>query len=338
MGNEDNPHGGPAMVDVERLLRAGGPRKTPDPSRREAARAAVRGAGRASTRARMRRRWTLMIGVPALAAAATLAIAVALRPPPVASPVNPIVVARVAASTAAVQLRQGSARRTIAAGDVVHAGWILDTPAGVVATLALEGGGELRQDGGTSVRWAGPREIALDRGRVYVDSGGHPGASIVIATFAGIVRDVGTRFEVQISGDEVRVRVRDGAVRFESSSGSHEASAGHELVAAEGRPVTDRMVRTFGPDWDWILQATPFRLQGSTLAQFLAWVEAEGGRQVQFRPARLRDEVAGTVLFGSVKGLSTDGALEATLPAVGLVFRLDDSRVIVERAGGGARK
>jgi FecR-like protein len=337
MAYEDNQPGGPPMDDVERLLRVGGLRKTPDPSSREAARAAVRDAWRASARARTRRRW-MLVGIPALAAAAVLAIAVALRPAPVPSQGAATVVARVAASTSVIQLRQGSARRAIAAGDVIHAGAIVDTPPGIVATFALEGGGELRQGGGTSVHWAAPRQVALDRGRVYVDSGGRPGASVAVETFAGVVRDIGTRFEVQITGDEIRVRVRNGTVRLESSSGHHEASAGHELVAPGGGTVEDRPVRTFGPEWDWILQATPFRLERSTLAQFLAWVEVEGGRQVQFRPSRLRDEVAATVLYGSIQGLSMDAALEAALPAAGLTFRLEGSRVIVERAAGGARR
>ena len=171
-----------------------------------------------------------------------------------------------------------------------------------------------------------------------MDSGGRPGAPIVVETFAGIVRDVGTRFEVQIRGDEVRVRVRDGAVLIESSSGHRQASAGHELVAAEGRTVLGRPVQTFGPEWDWILQATPFRLEGSTLEQFLAWVESEGGRQVEFRPPRLREEVAATVLHGTIRGLSMNGALETVLPAAGLTSQLAGSRVIIERAARGARE
>jgi ferric-dicitrate binding protein FerR (iron transport regulator) len=218
----------------------------------------------------------------------------------------------------------------------VYAGEMVQTATGVVATFALEGGGEIRQNGDSVLRWTEPRHVSLDRGQVYVDSGGRA-APLTVHTIAGTVRDIGTRFEVLVRDGQLRVRVRDGAVRLDSPSGHHEAGAGRELVTGPGRPIVERPIETFGADWAWIVQGTMFRLEGATLARFLEWVEAEGGRTVEFRVPRVADEVAATVLHGSIRGLSVEAALEATLPAAGLRHRVEGERVIIERVteGGG---
>jgi hypothetical protein len=108
-------------------------------------------------------------------------------------------------------------------------------------------------------------------------------------------------------------------------------------VAGPGGEVRVAAVATFGPEWDWILKATPFRLEGATLDRFLTWVEIEGGRSVEFADERLRDEAGRVVLHGSVSGLAMDEVLEAVLPTIGLTSRIVGDRVVIARARGGLR-
>jgi ferric-dicitrate binding protein FerR (iron transport regulator) len=318
-----------ALDDVERLIHAGGRRAIPDVDRRERARNEVRRAWSDAVRARMRRRWTLA-GASVLAAAATIAFAVALRRPPAPPPTAPLIVARVAAATGALHLIDHSGVRTITAGDAVPAGATVETPVGVVAMFAIEGGGELRQNDASSVRWTTVRHVALDRGQIYIDTGAAH-VPLSVDTVAGRVRDIGTRFAVLVRDGALHVRVREGAVRLESSSGHRDASAGRELVAVEGRAVVNRQVDTYGAEWDWLLRATPFRLEGATVARFLDWVETDGGRRIEFGSPRLREDAAAAVLHGSIDGLSIDQALETVLPAAGLSARRDGDRLIVTR-------
>jgi ferric-dicitrate binding protein FerR (iron transport regulator) len=312
-----------------------GPRQIPGAIDRDAARVAVRAAWREAIRARTRRRW-MLIGAPALAAAAALVLATATwwqsNPPADTESI----LARVAIAGEQLQVRRASSTQSLAAGDVIYTGDVVETPSDAVAAFTLEGGGEIRQNGDTSLRWAAARQVALEEGHIYVDSG-PARASVAVATSAGLVRDIGTRFDVRVRDGAVRIRVREGAVRLEAPATTRDAGAGYELVAGVRGNLEERQVATFGDDWDWILRATSFRLDRATLGAFIAWVEAESGRQVEFRPASLQNELAATVLRGSVAGLSMTQALETVLPAAGLTHRIIDGRIVIQRAAPGSR-
>jgi ferric-dicitrate binding protein FerR (iron transport regulator) len=315
---------------IERLLRTAGRRAAPDAQRREQARAVVRDAWRHTHAARARRRW-LRVAVPAAAAAAVLVV-VALQTRGVDTPADAPALARVVTSTAAIRVTTASGTRVVGAGDAIPAGATVDMPADTVATFALEGGGELRQNAGSTVRWIGQRRVAIERGQIYVDSGSPRDGSLLIETFAGLVHDIGTRFDVQVRDRELRVRVRDGIVRLDTGAAAHDAAAGRELVADATAGVRVQTTTTFGAGWDWILRATPFRLEGATLEEFLTWVEIEGGRTVVFADSRLRARAGGTRLHGSIGGLSMDQALDAILPAAGLTHRAAGDRIVITRA------
>jgi ferric-dicitrate binding protein FerR (iron transport regulator) len=312
-------------MNVEHLLQRAGHRPVPAAERRERARRATRDAWADTIRARSQRR-RLLVAIPALAAAAALVVAVVLQHRSSASRTAPVIVAVVAATTA-LDVIDRPAGSLLAAGDALHAGATVRTTEHQLVALALEAGGELRVNGGSSIQLVGPRRVRIDEGQIYVDSGAANGAEpLAIETFAGIVRDIGTRFDVQVQGDRLRVRVRDGAVRLQN----HDVTAGRELTTA-GHDITLRSATTYGRDWDWILRARPLRVEGATLERFLGWVEADGGRHVEFRDARLRGAVANIVLHGSVDGLSVDEALAVILPATGLTYSLDGSRVLIDK-------
>jgi len=326
----DSAHEPPGDDAIERLLRTAGRRAAPDAQRREQARAVVRGAWRHTQAARARRRW-LRVAVPAAAAAAVLVV-VGLQTRGVDTPPDAPVLGRVVTSTAAIRVTTASGTRVAGAGDAIPAGATVETSADTVTTFALEGGGELRQNADTMVRWIGQRRVAIERGQIYVDSGSPRSESLVIETFAGLVHDIGTRFDVQVRGRELRVRVRDGIVRLDTGAAAHDAAAGRELVADAAAGVRVQTTTTFGAGWDWILRATPFRLEGATLEEFLTWVEIEGGRTVVFADSRLRAQTGGTRLHGSILGLSMDDALDAILPATGLTHHAAGDRIVITRA------
>jgi ferric-dicitrate binding protein FerR (iron transport regulator) len=155
--------------------------------------------------------------------------------------------------------------------------------------------------------------------------------SFTVVTPAGIVRDIGTRFEVRVSSEALtRVRAREGAVQLERGDAIHRAPAGTELSLADG-VVRTRAIAAFDPEWHWATSAAPaFAVEGATLESFLTWAEREGGFSIDAAavPARLR----GTILHGSVSNMTPGDALRNVLPTCGLTARFSGGRVTIVEA------
>ncbi len=335
--NEDND-------EVARLVRLAGPTGSTGPiaaERLARVRTAVHGAWRDDYVARTRRRW--LTAAVLLASAASVVLAVAIRrpirtpgPEPVAAPV---VVAHIdrATGSAAPVLSSG-------AGDAVMSGSTVTTSAGTLA-MTLTSGVRLRLDASTTARVDSATDVALDRGAVYVDSASAhptgPGASpISIHTPAGLVRDIGTQFQVRIEarldGPGIRIRVRDGQVRLTSTNGvDTQADAGRELFAKPDGSIDRRPIAVTGREWAWAERAAPlFSVEGRTLGAFLDWVSHESAWTVTFADSRLSKAARATVLHGRpelLKGLTPAEALDVVLPTCGLRHRIDRHRIVIER-------
>ena len=314
---------------IERLLRATAPREQASEDRVHRVEHEVRKAWLDAMRARTRRRW-LLNGSFGLAAAALVAIAIwvaprLLNPAPEAAP-------------AAIVARRVAADGPMAIPLEIRAGETIRTDGTTRATFLQEGGGELRVDTNTTLRIDRDRRVQLERGAVYVLSASAPPTTVV--TRPGEVVDVGTRFEVRVSEETLRIRVRDGLIRFEQRGGSlHDAGVGIELVVGSDGAVVRNQLSPFADDWNWTTLAAPvFEVEGARLSAFLQWVATESGRTIDFRNARLSQSYASTVLHGSIRGLTVDEALTVVLPTCGLTHRVVDNRVIVERATTGGNR
>ena len=208
-----------------------------------------------------------------------------------------------------------------------------------VGTLAmtLTSGVQLRLDASSAARVDSATDVALERGAVYVDSAGahptQPGASpISIHTPAGLVRDIGTQFEVvELAGAGIRIRVRDGQVRVTDANGvDARAGAGEELFSrpdGSDGSINRRPIAATGSEWAWAERAAPpFSVEGKTLGAFLDWVSREGAWTVTFADRRFSEAARATVLHGRpdlLKGLTPAEALDVVLPTCGLRHRID---------------
>jgi ferric-dicitrate binding protein FerR (iron transport regulator) len=190
----------------------------------------------------------------------------------------------------------------------------------------------------TRLKLVSATEISLERGALYLDSDRKPSehASIEVNTPEGVVREVGTQFEVQVASGAVRVRVREGRIALERSDGPHEATAGEQLAIQEHQIARSR-VPPHGPHWDWVQRIAPgFELEGESLAGFLDWVSRETGRPIRFDDDRFARESASVKLHGSIEGLTPEDALSAVLPTCGFGHRFSEGTVIVGRARDGS--
>jgi ferric-dicitrate binding protein FerR (iron transport regulator) len=323
----------------ERLLLLAGSRPPGDAERRQRVHDAAHRAWRDSIGPRTLRRWQTLGTLALAAAAVVIAVWLARRsesPTPV--PPSSVMAARLTAATGNIG-RLDDSRAPVRIGDEVVVGSAFETGLGTLATFSFTEGGEMRMNEGTVVRFTERRDFQIDRGAIYLDSGSRRG-SLVVRTPVGIVRDVGTRFEVGMVDGSWRVRVRDGLVRYEGAV-PHQAGGGNELIVEPDGRVVERAAPTFGADWAWVVRAAPaFKVEGQTLSAFLDWVERESGRQVVFPNDELRRRSSGTILHGSIAGLTVEEALDVILPTCGLVHRIESQRVIVtrlDRPAGGDR-
>ena len=195
------------------------------------------------------------------------------------------------------------------------------------ALVVLARGGTLRVAPGSAVAVVTAAELALKHGVIYVDKplGLADFGRLHVMTRAGLVEHVGTEFELKSDNQVVRIRVREGQVRFFGASGARVADAGTELLSSsEGRVMT-RPVSTFGREWQWTTALAPeFAVEGRSLIDFLQWVSRELGCTLAFTDAHARESASSTILHGSVQGETPSEALENIMASTSLTFELAD--------------
>jgi ferric-dicitrate binding protein FerR (iron transport regulator) len=212
------------------------------------------------------------------------------------------------------------------------------------AAIVLENGVELRFDSNTAVTLDTARSLSLTRGAIYLDSSHRTGPPdpVAIVVRGSVIRDIGTRYEVRLSDEELRVRVRDGRVEVSNALGMREADRGGQLRVTSSAIVSGR-ASTSGADWDWIVRAVPPpKLEGRPLPEFLAWAEREGGRSIRFADPALERANRTTIVYGAIERLTVDEALDVVLPSCGLARRTDGDVITIlaaeEASGAGQAK
>jgi len=283
----------------------------------------------AAAPARNWKRWV------AIAAAAVLVFAIAL---PLANwlrergaPQAPI--ASTLFVTGEVVLRLDGQSRAGRVGEELWAGTRITTHGGRAA-IVLANGVELRLDSNTAVTIDSKGSLSLDDGALYLDSSHRTGPPepVEIVARGAVIRDIGTRYEVRVSDQELRVRVRDGRVEVSSAFGTREAARGGQLrVTSSG--ILSGTASTSGADWDWIVRAIrPPQLEGRPLPEFLEWAEREGGRPIRFADPALEKANRGTIVYGSIDSLTVEEALDVVLPSCGLERRTEGEVITIVAA------
>lgn len=323
-----------------RLLRIGGMRAQVPTDRARRVKRTFLDECSAVVRSRaVRRRRVAVAAVLALAAGAI--VAVRLGTPRVLTPaVRPIV--------ATVERLEGAGGRTRVAGastegaatapaDTLRGGDEIETgPTGRVS-LRLLHGVSLRFDHGSRARFVSAGVVELGAGAVYVDSGPSAGdlkSVLELHTSFGVVRNIGTQFEVRVSSSSLRVRVRSGLVEVRRADRAEASSArpGTELTL-DRMGASSRAVLAYGPEWAWAASlAPPLEMEGRPLAAFLEHLCREQGWGLAYADATLAREASGMILHGSAAGLQPSDALAGALATTGLTHRFEDGRVVVARA------
>jgi len=317
-------------MSIERLIRFAGEREMPPAEAVERARLAAEAAWRRGLEqapARTRRRY---LWVPLACAAAVGALVLVLQPGSRRATAPLVAVAQVVTLQGDATL-QGTAG-LLTRGATVFAGTTLVTGDGRLAA-AVPGGLSLRMDRHTRLRCVDREHLVLLEGSLYVDSGGlNSGPALSIRTPAGEVSHVGTQFQVQVSGQTTRVRVREGRVALLPEAGAQQRviAAGDALEVSGSEERWQHGLASLGDDWEWATTlAQPLIIENRTLAEFLTWLAREHGWQLRYGDDALQQRTLDIRLHGSFDGLDTPSMLERIGLVTGVPLAVRDGSLWV---------
>jgi ferric-dicitrate binding protein FerR (iron transport regulator) len=211
---------------------------------------------------------------------------------------------------------------------------IITTSATERAALRIGKGHSLRLDIGSQVRVIDAGTIYLDSGAIYLASADprRLGDRITVLTAFGEIREIGTQFEVRVSNESVRVRVREGEVVLTQGSITHDIGVGTEILMDADGSVATRRISTYGPEWAWVSGVTPMMdLEGRTAHEFLEWSAREQGWDLVFDSAELASSAGSITVAGDISGMTVDQALDAVLPSCRMMHRTVDGTLRVGR-------
>ena len=300
------------------------------------ARLAVREEWQQMLRTRRRRRWTV-----GLAAAATLGLGLGIAWQTLPSS-DPILSADSTVATtetligSVVFFRGDDAIRTaLDSTSLLKPGSTVETDSTGRAALRLSNGQSLRIDVNSQVRLVSNEILELEKGAIYIDSEegrSARGGVLEVRTQFGVVRDIGTQFEVRMDLNALRVRVREGLVHLErDGSSSLAAQAGGEFSVDLNGLTTTRTVPLHGNPWSWSLAVAPkFALEGKSLHEYLSVLGRETGWEVQFDDPLLELRTHRITLHGDLLDLPIEKALASVLETCGLVHTHQDGVVKIE--------
>jgi len=168
-------------------------------------------------------------------------------------------------------------------------------------------------------------------------------APVEVSTPLGTVTEIGTQFEVRLLDPadlELRVRVREGEVRWQREVAGHpiEASSvvrGDQLtIGAMGAPLRWSDLGPDSPEWDrWTALAPGLALAPGPLADVLAWFCRERGLSLRYADTTAQAIVAETQItwFPSQRPDEAElkGALEPAVPELTLVVAAGE--LVVQR-------
>jgi ferric-dicitrate binding protein FerR (iron transport regulator) len=300
-------------MSIERLIKLAGQRDLPSEEGTQRARVAAEEAWRRgleqSRGAAMRRRWPAVLGFALAAGIAGIAVLLWMKP---AAEIPAMPVANVLEVQGVVTLRTGDRVMPASARAPVCSGAIISSADGRLA--AALGTLSLRLDRETRLRVDSRDHLTLLQGSIYVDSGGLNVASTLrIATPAGEVRHLGTQFQVTVSGETTRVRVREGRVLVTPASGAaaQDLATGDEFEVRGAETRLRHGLPAYGAAWEWAAGvAPPLDIENRPLAEFLSWMAREHGWQLRFAAAELQARTRDIRLHGSFEGLAAADMLE----------------------------
>ncbi len=225
------------------------------------------------------------------------------------------------------------------ASDGLFAGQVLSTAHNARLAFNMNTGETIRVNENTRLAFISERELELISGQIYLDSN-QAGTqtsrrnTLMITTFAGAIRHLGTQYLATIEDSMLAVSVREGQVLVATENSESIASPGEQLsVTGEGE-TSIVSIATHGPVWEWTELVTPeFVLDGRSAFEFIRWVGRETGRMVNFAPDGAELLARSTELRGSID-LEPMRALNLILQTSDLEPIIENGNILIRKRTG----
>jgi ferric-dicitrate binding protein FerR (iron transport regulator) len=212
--------------------------------------------------------------------------------------------------------------------------------AGSSLRVAADGGVLLRLSPDLTVRLAAKTratinavdELELTEGRAFIDATPGAHAPLRVITPFGEVTHLGTQYQVRTGGNEIEVAVREGRAQFTNAGATRVAEAGQWLLHHGADATVLGTVAPADPRFEWIGNLpTEFRLEGVTLAGFLAWFQRETGLTPIYSDSIDAGQFTQVQLKGSIDDLQPLEALSFVLATADLAWHREGPKVIIEK-------
>lgn len=313
------------------LIHAAGRRPPPPREDYERVLAASRVAWQNKVRSRKRRRWYALAASLAIISG-TAAVLLALQP------MTPVPVAAMVVADGNIAFfsdDSGTWEPLPGAGTELLAGSRLRAGADGRAALAMSGGGSLRINASTEVLLGERGVVELASGMLYFDSESREGAdAIEIVTPFGVVRDIGTQFEVRSTPSSLRVRVRTGEVELRSPlAAEFQSSAGREFELSANGALQLGEIAPDDDDWAWTaaLAVAP-ATQGGSVLGYLQWIARESGKSLEFDSPNTELGAQFVSWNADTRGLTPLQVLDSIAATSDFIYELrDDGAILIRR-------
>lgn len=339
MKDQDNRTGqqasGGADDQLQTLFQHVGTREKPPAGLEQGAREALR-AEWARTVAR-RRKQRLLAGL-AVAATVVIALGAVLRmagAPPAPGPAEPLAVVENQLGTARLYgVEPGTDSKRLRVDSPLMSAQSVETGSSSAVALRWFHGQSIRLDQNTRIRLDSASGIRLQRGRIYVDTATHTAGAeaLAIATPAGPVRHVGTRYMAAVSDSGTVVSVREGQVALEQPGNRLFVAGGEQLTVNANGQSSREPIDPWGEPWSWAERVTPaFDSDGKSIADLVEWVAGETGHTVEYLGDEAENHARGTVLRGRLE-MEPMKALSMITRTSGMNARVTGGRIILSLA------
>ncbi len=319
---------------LEQLLSHASPRPVPSAADEDAVREVLRAEWRAVTGRRKSRRRTLGFAIAATLLVVVFSVFNLFRLPAV----DEVRVATIEKSFGTIYLLQDSSEllETSTLSEI-RAGQTIVTGDGAGIALAWGGGGSMRMDEKTRVRFVDAGSVYLESGRLYFDSapsaliGGiatGESSNFIVATEFGEVSHMGTQFMTEVNGGQLRVSVREGRVAVEGRYHSHVALSGQQVTIAGRQQPTILNLSAYARDWHWAGRTSPpADVDGKSIYEFLQWVQRETGLEPRFDGQA--EQVARTELLKGTIDAEPLEALPRWMATTALGYDINESEGVI---------